>query len=70
MPRRNYRSSSAPSQNPGDETGCYDGAIMMSRTQVTLEPETQRLARKRASELGVAVFRCGPRSRRAFTILH
>jgi hypothetical protein len=43
---------------------------MMSRTQVTLEPETQRLARKRASELGVAVFRCGPRSRRAFTILH
>ena len=27
---------------------------MMSRTQVTLEPETQRLAQKRASELGVS----------------
>ncbi|MGB6130624.1 MAG: hypothetical protein WBG54_02505 [Acidobacteriaceae bacterium] len=27
---------------------------MMSRTQITLEPETQRLAQKRAGELGVS----------------
>lgn len=33
---------------------CYDGAIMMARTQVTLDRETQRQARKRASELGVS----------------
>ena len=33
----------------------YDGAIMMSRTQVTLEPEIQRRARKRASDLGVSL---------------
>ena len=34
--------------------GWYDGAIMMARTQITLEPETQRRARRRASELGVS----------------
>ncbi len=28
---------------------------MMSRTQVTLEPEMQRCARRRASELGVSL---------------
>lgn len=33
----------------------YDGAIMMSRTQITLEPETQRRARQRASDLGVSL---------------
>ena len=33
----------------------YDGAIMMSRTQVTLEPEIQRRARQRASDLGVSL---------------
>ncbi len=33
----------------------YDVAIMMSRTQVTLETEVQRRARKRASELGVSL---------------
>ena len=32
----------------------YDGAIMMARTQITLEPETQRQAQKRARELGVS----------------
>jgi hypothetical protein len=32
----------------------YDGAIMMSRTQISLDPELQRRARKRASELGVS----------------
>jgi hypothetical protein len=33
----------------------YDGAIMMSRTQITLESEVQRRARQRASELGVSL---------------
>jgi len=33
----------------------YDGAIMMSRTQVTLENEMQRRARRRASDLGVSL---------------
>ena len=33
---------------------CYDGAIMMSRTQITLEPEFQRRARRRASDLGIS----------------
>lgn len=33
---------------------CYDGAIMMARTQITLEPESQRRARQRASDLGVS----------------
>jgi len=33
----------------------YDGAIMMSRTQITLETEVQRRARQRASELGVSL---------------
>jgi hypothetical protein len=34
---------------------CYDGAIMMARTQITLEPETHKRARQRASELGVSL---------------
>jgi hypothetical protein len=33
----------------------HDDAIMMSRTQITLEPEIQRRARKRASDLGVSL---------------
>ena len=33
----------------------YDGTIMMSRTQITLEPEIQRRARQRASDLGVSL---------------
>lgn len=33
---------------------CYDVAIMMSRTQISLDLETKRRARKRASELGVS----------------
>jgi hypothetical protein len=33
---------------------CYDGTIMMARTQITLEPEFQRRARQRASDLGVS----------------
>lgn len=32
----------------------YDGAIMMTRTQITLDNETHRRARKRAAELGVS----------------
>jgi hypothetical protein len=35
--------------------GWYDGAITMSRTQITLESEIQRRARQRASELGVSL---------------
>jgi hypothetical protein len=34
---------------------CYDGTIMMSRTQVTLGNELQRRARQRASDLGVSL---------------
>src|SRR5437016_12002796 len=33
----------------------YDGTIMMSRTQITLEDEMQRRARRRASDLGVSL---------------
>jgi hypothetical protein len=33
----------------------YDGAIMMSRTQITLPPETQRDARRRAGDLGISL---------------
>ena len=33
---------------------CYDGAIMMARTQITLESEFQRRARQRASDLGIS----------------
>lgn len=33
----------------------YDGYIMMSRSQITLEPEIQRRARQRASDLGVSL---------------
>lgn len=34
---------------------CYDVAIMMSRTQITLETEMQKRARRRASDLGVSL---------------
>ena len=33
----------------------YDGAVMMSRTQVTLDPEMQRRARDRATQLGISL---------------
>src|SRR2546423_875289 len=33
----------------------YDGVIMMSRTQITLENEMQRRARQRATDLGVSL---------------
>ena len=33
----------------------YDGNIMMSRTQITLESQTHRRARQRASELGMSL---------------
>lgn len=33
----------------------YDGTIMMSRTQITLDPEIQRRARQRASDLGISL---------------
>jgi hypothetical protein len=32
----------------------YDGTIMMARTQITLEPEIQRRARQRASDMGIS----------------
>lgn len=34
---------------------CYDGDIMMSRTQITLESEIQRRARRRAGDLGISL---------------
>jgi hypothetical protein len=36
------------------EVELYDGAIMMSRAQITLDNETHRRARKRAAALGVS----------------
>jgi hypothetical protein len=33
----------------------YDGALLMSRTQITLPPETQRRARQRAGDLGISL---------------
>jgi len=33
----------------------YDGAIMMAKTQIALDTEMQRRARKRANELGVSL---------------
>jgi len=33
----------------------HDGAIMMAKTQITLETELQCRARQRASELGVSL---------------
>jgi hypothetical protein len=33
----------------------YDGAIMMVRTQITLQSELQRQARRRASEMGLSL---------------
>jgi len=33
----------------------YDGAIMMSRTQIALDPEIQRRARQRANDMGVSL---------------
>ncbi|HUP03318.1 MAG TPA: hypothetical protein VMU19_04980 [Bryobacteraceae bacterium] len=32
----------------------YDGDVMMSRTQITLDPEIQRRALRRAGDLGVS----------------
>src|SRR5277367_1656250 len=34
---------------------CYDEASMAARTQITLDTEIQRLARKRASDLGCSL---------------
>jgi hypothetical protein len=42
-------------RHSGEIERWYDVAIMMSRTQITLETEVQRRARKRASELGVSL---------------
>ena len=33
----------------------YDGAIMMSRTQITLDPESHRAARQRAAAQGISL---------------
>ncbi len=37
-----------------DPNVCYDGAIMMARAQITIEPEFHRRARQRAGDLGVS----------------
>jgi len=33
----------------------YDGYIMMSRTQISLDPEIQRRVRQRASQMGISL---------------
>lgn len=44
-----------PDEHSADAVLRYDGAIMMSRTQITLDPEMQRCARQRATDLGVSL---------------
>ena len=39
---------------PVEFESCYDDAIMMARTQITLGNELQRRARRRASDMGVS----------------
>jgi hypothetical protein len=39
----------------GGKSVQYDGAIMMAKTQITLETEMQRRARQRANDLGVSL---------------
>jgi hypothetical protein len=34
---------------------CYDGYIMMARTQITLDPHLHKRARQRAAELGISL---------------
>lgn len=34
---------------------CDDAAIIMARTQITLDPETQRRARQRAADMGISL---------------
>jgi plasmid stability protein len=47
------RETPAPALSWGK--GCYDGTIMMARTQITLPPEVQRRARQRATDLGCSL---------------
>ena len=35
--------------------GCYDGDIMMARSQISLDQEMQRRARERAGQLGISL---------------
>jgi hypothetical protein len=42
-------------QGPDLGERCYDGAIMMQRTQITLAPAEHRRARRRAAELGISL---------------
>ena len=39
----------------GDPAARYGGAIMMARTQITLDSELHRRARERAAELGISL---------------
>lgn len=34
---------------------CYDGNIMMSRTQLSIDPELHRRAKQRAADLGISL---------------
>jgi hypothetical protein len=57
----------------------YDGAIMMSRTQITLDTQDHRRARQRANELGISLAEylrrlvardlAGPQSKRDVTAI-
>lgn len=38
-----------------ERSGRYGGAIMMARTQITLDSELHRRARERAAELGISL---------------
>ena len=47
--------ATAPGAAMRVEEGWYDGAIMMVRTQITLERELQKQARQRAGAIGVSL---------------
>ena len=39
----------------GGPRACYDSAVIMLKTQITLDPELQRIARRRAGDLGISL---------------
>ena len=49
------REQSSRRVRTGPSTRQYNGYIMMSRTQISLDPEIQRRARQRASDMGISL---------------
>jgi hypothetical protein len=55
MTARAPRSPTRPRVVDRSALSHHDGNIMMARTQITLDPELWRRARKRASQLGISL---------------